>query len=184
MSLKYVSSVFRSVTVYASKNQLIFTTNISGQSATHPALAAEAHTEGVPPGYELVSRCQQTPRAFENIHLPSCPPPGGAGGGTEWTLCPAQPGSNRHTDQRVTQHGAGLIQESCSNPPFCFGNSLFQETKKSKKSRRRGSREQQRCCCIKFEPVFFSRYQKDCFLLFIFCWNIIFAREKNKVTCH
>merc|ERR1719318_497583 len=25
-----------------------------GQSATHPALAAEAHTEGVPPGYELV----------------------------------------------------------------------------------------------------------------------------------
>ena len=29
--------------------------NVSGQSATHPALAAEAHTEGVPPGYELVS---------------------------------------------------------------------------------------------------------------------------------
>jgi len=27
----------------------------SGHSATHPALAAEAHTEGVPPGYELVS---------------------------------------------------------------------------------------------------------------------------------
>jgi len=27
----------------------------SGHSATHPALAAEAHTDGVPPGYELVS---------------------------------------------------------------------------------------------------------------------------------
>merc|ERR1719394_545203 len=26
----------------------------SGHSATHPAYAAEAHTEGVPPGYELV----------------------------------------------------------------------------------------------------------------------------------
>ena len=62
--------------VYASKlNKLVCTTNISGQSATHPALAAEAHTEGVPPGYELVSQCHQTPRAFENTHLPSCPPP-------------------------------------------------------------------------------------------------------------
>jgi len=27
----------------------------SGHSATHPALAAEAHTDGIPPGYELVS---------------------------------------------------------------------------------------------------------------------------------
>jgi len=30
-----------------------------GQSATHPALAAEAHTEGVPPGYELVKTSKQ-----------------------------------------------------------------------------------------------------------------------------
>jgi len=39
-----------------------------GHSATHPALAAEAQTEGVPPGYELVS-------LVEALNGPFAPPP-------------------------------------------------------------------------------------------------------------
>lgn len=42
----------------------------SGHSATHPALAAEAHTDGIPPGYELVSLVEAL-----NGPLAAPPPP-------------------------------------------------------------------------------------------------------------
>merc|ERR1719266_1725721 len=42
-----------------------------GQSATHPALAAEAHTEGVPPGYELVGLVE----ALNGPYAPQHPGP-------------------------------------------------------------------------------------------------------------
>ena len=41
---------------------------MSGNSATHPALAAEEQTEGVPPGYEIVS-------LVEALNGPFAPPP-------------------------------------------------------------------------------------------------------------
>ncbi len=42
--------------------------SILGHSATHPALAAEEQTEGVPPGYEIVS-------LVEALNGPFAPPP-------------------------------------------------------------------------------------------------------------
>jgi len=84
----------------------------TGHSATHPALAAEAPTEGVPPGYEIVSLVE----ALNGPLAPPPPPPLALGSDEGKKKKPKRRGSKEQSAANKLKQSGGSEKSMCPPP--------------------------------------------------------------------